>query len=98
MKAAIPQVQRRLEAGLYTTRFERTSAGERIYLSAMANLVTSGTAHSSAVAKALGRSLTDLSPVRDRLIRKGVIYSPAPGEVAFSVPGFAEYVIARTSR
>lgn len=32
------------------------------------------------------------SPIRDRLIEDGLIYSPRRGQVAFTVPGFADYV------
>lgn len=50
---------------------------------------------SSDVANALGKGLTELSAVRDRLIRKGVIHSPGSGLIAFSVPGFRDYVQGR---
>ncbi len=32
------------------------------------------------------------SPTRDRLIDEGLIFSPARGQVAFTVPGFAHYI------
>ena len=40
----------------------------------------------------MGRPLSELSVVRDRVIRKGVIHSPAHGLIEFSVPGFDSYV------
>jgi hypothetical protein len=95
VRAAIPRAQRRLERGLYATRYARASLGERRYLVSMAASLVGGRTRSSEVASDLGRSLAELSTTRDRLIRKGVVYSPGPGEVAFSVPGFADYVLRR---
>ena len=50
---------------------------------------------SGEVARELGQSLTAVGPVRDRLIRKGILHSPQHGVIAFSVPGFADYVLRR---
>ena len=36
--------------------------------------------------------VTALGPRRTSLIRKGMIYSPAYGEIAFMVPMFAEFL------
>jgi hypothetical protein len=37
--------------------------------------------------------VTSLGPVRAKLMKKGMIYSPAHGEMAFSVPLFDEFMI-----
>jgi hypothetical protein len=37
--------------------------------------------------------LTSLAPVRAKLIKKGMIYSPAHGELAFTVPLFNEFMV-----
>ena len=34
-----------------------------------------------------------MGPVRAQLIRKGMIYSPAHGELAFTVPLFDEFMV-----
>ena len=47
------------------------------------------------VARALDRQITQVGPVRDRLIHKGIIHSPARDRLEFSVPGFADYVRRR---
>lgn len=47
------------------------------------------------VARALDQPLTAVGPIRDRLIRKGLLHSPQHGVIAFSVPGFAYYVLRR---
>jgi hypothetical protein len=37
--------------------------------------------------------INSMGPVRAKLIRKGMIYSPAHGELAFTVPLFDEFMI-----
>jgi hypothetical protein len=45
------------------------------------------------VAQALGVKLSSIGPLRARLINKGMIYSPAYGDMAFTVPLFAEFMV-----
>jgi hypothetical protein len=99
VRGAEPRVARRLDNGLYATRYERSSEAERLYLLAVAALMSddSATVRSGDVARALGRSLSDLSQIRDRLIRKGVIHSPTVGLLTFSVPGFRDYLERRAA-
>jgi hypothetical protein len=42
----------------------------------------------NAIADRLGRRVTAVAPVRSTLIAKGMIYSPAHGDTAFTVPLF----------
>jgi hypothetical protein len=44
------------------------------------------------VAEILEVKLMSLGPVRANLIRKGMIYSPAYGDMAFTVPLFDEFM------
>ncbi len=44
------------------------------------------------IAETLGAKLTSIGPVRAKLIRKGMIYSPAHGDMAFTVPLFDEFM------
>ena len=44
-------------------------------------------------ADSLGVKVTSLGPVRAKLIRKGMIYSPAHGEMAFAVPLFDDFMV-----
>ncbi|MFM6847600.1 MAG: ATP-binding protein, partial [Terrabacter sp.] len=46
----------------------------------------------SAVADVLGRKPQSLSPARDALIKKGLIYSGERGLIAFTVPHFGRYL------
>lgn len=47
----------------------------------------------SDIAASLRVAVTSLSPVRANLIRKGMVYSPAHGEIAFTVPLFDEFMM-----
>lgn len=93
VEASLALAQRRLDQGIYATRLGRASSAERMYLAAMAHVMGGGSRAGTAdVARRLGKSLTELSTTRDRLIRKGVVHAPEPGQLQFSVPGFKEYV------
>ena len=45
------------------------------------------------IADMLGVKVNALGPVRAKLIRKGMIYSPAHGDMAFTVPLFDEFMV-----
>ena len=40
----------------------------------------------------MGRRVQRVAPTRSQLIRKGMIYSPAHGDTAFTVPLFDQYL------
>lgn len=88
--------QAHLDAGFYRTRWERASPAQRTYLEAMAQ-DDDGPSQSGAVAGRLGKTPTGVGPIRDSLIKKGLIYAPEHGQVAYTVPGMATF-IARQSR
>lgn len=52
----------------------------------------SGAVATAEVARTLGRKPASLSPARDALIKKGLIYSGERGTVAFTVPHFGRYL------
>jgi hypothetical protein len=79
-----------LESDLYAGRWERASDRGRAYMRGMARL-GEGPVSSGEVAAALGGH-SAIGPARERLIDDGLIFSPARGLVAFTVPGFANYV------
>jgi hypothetical protein len=88
-----------LDVGLYAARYDRLSEAERQYVDTMAALmpVDGERVGSGAIAAELGKTLNALGPIRDRIIRKGVIHSPAAGQLEFSVPGFVDYVRRRNA-
>ena len=86
---------RRLDEGFFRVRFDRLTPKEREYVIAMATL-GKGPYRSSDVANVLEEEPSALGPRRAMIIKKGMIYSPAYGDIAFTVPMFEEY-LKRTS-
>jgi len=82
---------RRLDEGFFRVRFDRLTPKEREYVFAMANL-GKGPYRSSEVAEVLGGDVRALGPRRAKIINKGMIYSPAHGDIAFTVPMFEDYL------
>ena len=85
-----------LDQSFFRVRFDRITPRGKEYLLALAKLGP-GTHRSGDVAQSLGVESTALGPVRDDLIKKGVIYSPRHGEVAFTVPLFDQFMLRTMS-
>ena len=81
----------RLDDSFFRVRFDRMTPSEKKMLRAMAGLGT-GPYRTSDVAKALKVGVNSLGPRRDTLIKKGMIYSPTYGDIAFTVPLFDEFM------
>lgn len=85
-------VVNRLDENFFRVRFDRLTDGEKRYLRAMAELVQ-GPYSTTDITEKLGvESSTALSSVRSKLIKKGMIYSPAHGLLNFTVPLFDEFM------
>jgi hypothetical protein len=82
----------KLDAGFFRVRAERAAVHELRYLRAMAALGP-GPHRAAAVAARLGRTSAQLAPTRARLIEKGLLYTPAYGLAAFTVPQFERYLL-----
>ena len=91
IEKAHPVILRNLDRSFFRVRFDRLTPAEQQYLRALASLGP-GTHRSGQVAHALGTSTQQMGPRRDTLIRKGMIYSPGFGEVAFTVPLFDAFM------
>jgi hypothetical protein len=89
--AASDVVMHSLDQGFFRVRFDRLTPREKRYLRAMAEL-GEGPYRSGEVAKQLGKKSSDLGTLRDGLIGKGMIYAPAHGDLAFTVPRFDEFM------
>jgi AAA+ ATPase superfamily predicted ATPase len=76
-----------LDASFFRVRFDRLRPAERQYMRAMAALGP-GPHRSGDIAARLGKRVTAVAPVRNSLIEKGMAYSPAHGDTAFTVPLF----------
>lgn len=82
----------RLDQNFFRVRYDRLTPSEKNFLRAMAQLGP-GAIRTGDIADALGVKVTSLGPGRAKLIRKGMIYSPAHGDMAFTVPLFDEFMI-----
>ena len=91
VRAAAESVIHRLDQNFFRVRFDRLTPGEKKFLRAMAELDSSAN-RSSDIATALGVSAKSIGPVRAKLIKKGMIYSPSYGDIAFTVPLFDEFM------
>lgn len=103
VRVAAPEAEAELAVGFFGSRYERATPGEREYLRAMADLAAEQSPEdrdetesvlTSDVAKYLGRKPQSLSPARDALLKKGLIYSGERGRIAFTVPHFGRYLRA----
>ncbi|WP_141014881.1 ATP-binding protein [Nocardioides sambongensis] len=98
VEVAAPEAERELAVGFFGSRYERATPGERDYLRAMADADGGerddpvGSVATSDVALVLGKKPQSLSPARDSLMKKGLIYSGERGRIAFTVPHFGRYL------
>jgi hypothetical protein len=82
----------RLDQNFFRVRFVGLAPSEKNFLRAMAELGAQAQ-RSGDIADKLGVKVTSLGPVRAKLIRKGMIYSPANSDMAFTVHLFNEFMI-----
>ncbi len=80
-----------LDDSFFRVRAGSSTAAERAYMRAMARLGP-GPVKTAEVAAQLGKSLGAVSAVRDALIRRALCYSPARGQIDFTVPLFDQYM------
>jgi len=97
VRVAAPEAAAELAVGFFGSRYERATPAEREYLRTMAELShpndsAGGSVSTSDVAAALCRKPASLSPARDSLIKKGLVYSAERGTIGFTVPHFGRYL------
>ena len=104
VKVASPDAESELAVGFFGSRYERATPGEREYLRAMSDVAVDiaargveelddiGSVPTADVAASLGKKPQSLSPARDALLKKGLIYSGERGRIAFTVPHFGRYL------
>jgi len=91
VERATPEVIGRLDRSFFRVRFDRLTPREKQYLRAMAEMGP-GPHKSGDIAARLGVQSNKLGPCRSNLITKGMVYSPAYGDTAFTVPLFDQYM------
>jgi hypothetical protein len=92
VKDASSAARASLDESFFRVRFDRVTPREKEYIFAMATLGP-GAHRSGDIAAELSVNVESVAPVRSSLIKKGMIYSPAHGDTAFTVPMFNEYLI-----
>jgi predicted nucleotidyltransferase len=80
-----------LDESFFRVRFDRTTPKEKRYLRAMAQLGPDRH-RSGDIAAELEKPVGAVAPLRQSLINKGMIWSPAHGDTAFTVPLFDEFM------
>lgn len=91
VNAASRSVTDTLDRDFFRVRFDRLTPRERVYLRAMAELGP-GPHRSGDIAAELGVRVQSVAPRRSALIAKGMLYSPAHGDTAFTVPLFDAFL------
>jgi len=84
-------VSRRLDENFFRVRYDRLTPREKMYLRAMAEL-GAGPYRTGDIADTMKVKINTLGPVRSSLIKKGMVYSPSHGDMAFTVPLFDEFM------
>jgi hypothetical protein len=90
-KAATESALSELDQSFFRVRLDRLTPMEKQYLRAMAELGP-GPHRSGDIADKLQKIVSAVAPVRNKLIAKGMIYSPSHGDTAFTVPLFDGYM------
>jgi hypothetical protein len=91
VEAASIDATTRLDEDFFRVRFDRLTDREKDYMRGMADLGP-GPHGSGEIAAALKIDVRSAAPLRDALIRKGMIYSEKHGHNGFTVPMFDDFM------
>jgi DNA-binding CsgD family transcriptional regulator len=92
VRAASLLAIKNLDESFFQVRFDRLTPREKDYLRALASL-GSTPQRSGDIADLLQIPVTSAGSLRSNLIHKGMIYSPAHGDMAFTVPLFDRFML-----
>lgn len=82
-----------VDEGLYRSRWERATPAQKELLGALGETGGEEPAAIADLVVATGkRRVSDLSVARNELIKKGLVYAPARGLLAFTVPGMSDFI------
>lgn len=82
-----------VDEGLYRSRWERATPAQKELLRALGDTGGEEPAAIGELAAATGkRRVSDLSVARNELIKKGLVYAPERGLLAFTVPGMSDFI------
>lgn len=93
VEVGLQAARQEVDDGLYRSRWERATPAQRDVMRALAQLGGEEPAPVADIAIAAGKARTsDISVARVELIKKGLVYAPERGLLAFTVPGMHEFV------
>lgn len=94
VEVGLADARREVDDGLYRSR-ERATPAQRDLLRTLADIAGDGAAAVADIATAMGRPrTTDISVARNESIKKGLVYAPERGLLAFTIPGMHEFIAA----
>jgi len=91
IKVATKESIQRLDESFFRVRFDRLTPREKEYLHSLA-VLGDGAQRSGDIADKLRVTPQSVAPIRNSLIKKGMIYSPAHGDTDFTVPLFGAFM------
>lgn len=91
VKTSYDEYTETLDNSFYGVRFNRSTKAEKDFLLAMSQCKHFPCAMNE-VSKKMNRDSHSISPLRNNLINKGLIYSPSFGEIDFTVPHFDRFL------
>jgi len=91
VEKATPEVIHLLDENFFKVRFDRLTPTEKNFLRMMAEL-GEGPYKVGDIASKFGYKVSSLSPTRANLMKKGMVYSPSYGCIAFTVPLFDQFM------
>jgi hypothetical protein len=93
VRMGIAYARAEVDEGLYRSRWERATPAQRDLLRAMCNVGGESNSAVSDLVAAMGKKrVSDLSVARNELIKKGLLFAPERGLLAFTVPGMSEFI------
>ncbi|MHB1800140.1 MAG: helix-turn-helix domain-containing protein [Actinomycetes bacterium] len=93
VELGLSEAREEIDNGLYRSRWERATPAQRDLLRALATLGREEPAAVADIAEALGKSRSSgISMARNELIKKGLLYAPERGLLAFTVPGMHDFI------
>lgn len=94
VRVGLRDASREVDDGLYRSRWERATPAQRELLRSLAELAGNGPTTVSSLTTHMRKSRASaLSVARNELIKKGLVYAPERGMLAFTVPGMHEFVL-----
>jgi len=84
-----------LDSGFFDARWQRATPVEQEVMQRMAEVSGQGPVQIATLAEAMGRATSGISVARDGLLKKGLVFAPERGVLAFTTPGMADHIARR---